>query len=415
MVLKYKPLYSCDGCGIDFEDANKVRIFESRILNGDQTKQYVESGMFCLDCIPLALDFENKNPETVKIIDPIKALADKEEQFKENYQKIVDKLAEDKYIGTENEIFNLELEKTMKDIELIKSWIKKHNKSSDPIFQISMYDQKGKHHDNSNYPAKSLLPEIELTEVVKEEIEQKVFDEITSKEEQLSSQEPETTNEIINSETEEDEIDQFGEESGDYLILRLIDDEITEMKFAQKNNYKNLRDLRATCGNKPLIGLYYSINRFVDDPNIGGDYNSNYKPTIKIINKMFFGIPSIVERKVFIYDNLGIALIEKELFDDKIEAVKYEIPHEEVSEEHEKPSPTINNMLKKFVDETIDKSRPKKAIIEETKSNEYIEVEKRVKDLRNKAIETGEMIITSTQENKSKKKFSPSTIGDDYI
>lgn len=413
MVLKHRPIYQCDGCSLEFEDPNKVRIFENQILNGDQTKQYIESGMFCLDCIPLALDFINKNPETVKIIDPIKVLADKEEQFKKDYQKIVNKLTNDKHIGAgiEEELISIELRKTMKDVEIIKDWVRRHNQSSDPIFQISMYDQKDKHLDNSNYPAKSLLPEIEL----KEEIEQKVFDTIISKEiDQETSQEPEIINEN-NSEIQDDTIDHIGEETGDYLILRLIDDEITEMRFAQKNNYKDLNELRATCGNKPLIGLYYSINRFVNDPNLDGEYNENYKPTIKIINKMFFGIPSIVERKVFMYENFGIALIEKELFDDKIEAIKYEIPHEEVHDEHNKPSPTINNMLKKFVDETIDKSRPKKAIIEESKSNEYLEASKKVKDLKNKATETGEMIIISTQEAKPKKRFSSSTIGDDYI
>ena len=70
MVLKYKPLYQCDGCSLEFEDPDKVRIFESLVKNGNQTKQYIETGMFCLDCIPLALDFSNQNPETVKIIDP---------------------------------------------------------------------------------------------------------------------------------------------------------------------------------------------------------------------------------------------------------------------------------------------------------------------------------------------------------
>ena len=46
MVLKYKPLYQCDGCSLEFEDPDKVRIFESLVKNGNQTKQYIETGMY---------------------------------------------------------------------------------------------------------------------------------------------------------------------------------------------------------------------------------------------------------------------------------------------------------------------------------------------------------------------------------
>ena len=98
MPVKYKPLYCCDGCGNEFEDSNKVRIFESVVKSGDETKIYIQTGMYCIECIPLALDFKNENPETVVNIDPKQALAAEDDLFEKQYEKILNKLAQDNYI-----------------------------------------------------------------------------------------------------------------------------------------------------------------------------------------------------------------------------------------------------------------------------------------------------------------------------
>ena len=213
-------------------------------------------------------------------------------------------------------------------------------------------------------------------EQVDKELEETILNKLTT-----ASKEPETIQENDNSETIEDARDTFGDNEGRYLILQLINDENKEKHFAQSQGYDNIKDLRATCG-KSLVGLYYSTNRFINDLDDAGPFDKQVNT--KIINKMFFGVPSIVERKIFIYDNLEIALIEKELFEDKIEAIKYELPPEPDIEipsereiiirapevEHKKT--TVNNMLDKFVNAASEITKPKKLFSSRNVGDEYI-------------------------------------------
>ena len=369
MGVKFIPRYACDGCGIEFEDPDKVRIFESLVKNGDQTKQYIENGMLCLDCIPLALDFKNENPETIKIIEPIKALADTEDQFEKQYYKII-------------EILNLDsiIKALIEKIENHKHITPDH----DHVKILELYDKIQKLEVVKSYNENTMKEEWDIKDITPKETIQEDWphpSELVGKENQEPQEEPETINEINNSETD-DVLDNFGEDNGTYLILKLIDNESAERKFAQKNNYKDVKDLRATCGNKPLIGLYYSINRFVDDPNDIGEFDK--QANTKIINKIFFGVPSIVERNIYMYNDVGLALIEKDQFNDRIEAIKYEIPKEpdvEIPDEHEieipeihekiEPKKTVKSMLDKFANEVFQKPS-KKTFSSRNIGDEYI-------------------------------------------
>ena len=359
MTVKYKPIFQCDGCSLEFEDPDKVRIFESLVKNGDQTKQYIETGMFCLDCIPLALDFKNENPETIKIIEPIKALA-ATDPHKEIYSAIND---------------------IQDNIDRFEELIENHKHITpdhDHVKILELYDKIQKLEVVKSYNENTMKEEWDVKDITPKETIQEEPIETTNQEPQ---EEPETINEINNSETD-DVLDNFGEDKGTYLILKLIDNESAERKFAQKNNYKDVKDLRATCGNKPLIGLYYSINRFVDDPNDIGEFDK--QANTKIINKIFFGVPSIVERNIYMYNDVGLALIEKDQFNDKIEAIKYEIPKEpdiEIPDEHEieipeihqdiEPRKTVKSMLDKFTNEVFQKPS-KKTFSSRNIGDEYI-------------------------------------------
>ncbi len=454
MAIKFKPLYCCEGCGIDYEDSDQVRIFFGIVKNGDETKEFIQSQkMFCLSCLPLALDFENKVPETVQIVDPKKALADAENLFEKQYEKILNKLAQDNYItfGIQDETST---QKEIRDIKAKLVEIERSLKFSITPTQESMEDQilREEARNFVKHGAQT-IPEKEFKETIKtfienqeslpadwpspselvgkedlnslkhgDELTEKYVEHITSPEDpqetpvegevvsvngeyiepQTTSQEPETTTENINSETEEDAFESIGGDHGKYLILRLIDNEVTERKFAQKNGYKDTKDLREACGLISLIGLYYSTNRYSNEQNKG-----LHQPTVKIINKMLFGIPNIIEQKVWINDNF--ALIEKELFEDIIIPVTYkensiEFP-EKKTDVLEKSKEILNNkQLKKFVNEAIND-------LKETKSDEYERQETGFRDLQRRSKETEKTITTSTQ----KKHFSKKDIGDEYL
>lgn len=469
MPVKYKPLYCCDGCGNEFEDSNKVRIFESVVKSGDETKIYIQTGMYCIECIPLALDFKNENPETVVNIDPKQALAAEDDLFEKQYEKILNKLAQDNYIHfgiqEENPIETLykkidkELQESFDNVDekfkLINKDIKQLNNRSTELYNMikdidkketrtseSMEDQilreearnlskkpvlteeefkkeffKNQESLPANWPSPSELVGIEESHETEDinslkhgdELTEKYVEHITSpKESQTTSQEPETTTENINSETEEDEFESIGADHGKYLILRLIDEEISERKFAQKNGYKDTKDLREACGLKSLIGLYYSTNKYTNTPT---DFIVEPYEDQKIINKMFFGVPNIVKRNIFVARELNIALIEKDLFADKIESISFEVPEKlkdvEIVipiEKDDLPANISKDKLKSFVNDAA-------KALNETKPNVYKEAETGFREMKEEAVRTGKPVITATQ----KKIFSKDKIGDDYI
>jgi hypothetical protein len=429
MGIEYRAYYRCDGCSTEFEDSDKVRIFKGIVVSGDGTKIYIQpEKMYCLSCIPLALDFENTVPETVQIIEQ------KEENFeiiKESELTILD--VKDMVTKLKIDILN-DIQDRYKEISEIKSKINniqnEHNLLSDIFHQIDrdvalcntrllaiesvilhplekideqfenqISREEAKNFINEQKSEKVISDNVELTEINFDEdmnrlnkiIENsEITNEKPVKENQTISQEPETTSKNTDSETKEDKFEfPNGKENGKYLVLRMINNEISERKFAQKYGYKDTKDLREACGLKSLIGLYYSSNVYVDS-NIIGEYRGNIKLPTKVINKMFFGVPNIVERKVHLYSDLGVALIEKELFGDTIEPVTYKISEDKSQVLETEPTTEI---VKPFV------------------PNIYEATEKVFENLKNVSKEIKKPVITSTQ----KKTFSKERIGDSYI
>jgi hypothetical protein len=126
---------------------------------------------------------------------------------------------------------------------------------------------------------------------------------------------------------------------------------------------------------------------------------------------MFFGVPNIVKRNIFVARELNIALIEKDLFADKIESISFEVPETIKSPEviipkgEENLVPNISkDKLKSFVSDAA-------KTLNETKPNVYKEQEIGFREMKEEAIRTGKPVITATQ----KKIFSRDKIGDDYI
>ena len=414
MGIIFKAYYQCCGCGIEFDNPDKVRNFKGTVENGDRSKIFIqEEKMYCVDCLPLALDFENKCPETVKIVAP--------EEQKLEQEKNTNKISD-----LENKIININkqyletLEFQQKEIKALSKKLINFEKSSSQKTSEQMMDdilreeaRKFMGSVNETIPddlpkPNELIGKDESSELLNDENILKHGDELTQKyiehitaPKETTLEEPEITKEIKDSETEQSVLgDSIPLKAfGKYLVLYEIKSEANESDLAKRCGHKDVKSLRETCGNKSLMGIYYSIDKFIDDLNeIGDDYRQE---TVKVINKIFFGVPNVVERKAYIYPDYGIGLIEKYIFDDKIEPIEYVVPEEVAEVAVSKP--TQGSEVLKQVIETIK--------TKETSSNIYKKESINFEEKRQKAINFNKPIIVSTQ----KKKFSKDTIGDEYI
>jgi hypothetical protein len=404
MGIIFKAYYQCCGCGIEFDNPDKVRNFKGTVENGDRSKIFIqEEKMYCVDCLPLALDFENKCPETVKIVAP--------EEQKLEQEKNTNKISD-----LENKIININkqyletLEFQQKEIKALSKKLINFEKSSSQKTSEQMVD------DILREEARKFMGSVNETipddwpkpnELIgKDESSETIIGEVVSVngediELETTLEEPEITKEIKDSETEQSVLgDSIPLKAfGKYLVLYEIKSEANESDLAKRCGHKDVKSLRETCGNKSLMGIYYSIDKFIDDLNeIGDDYRQE---TVKVINKIFFGVPNVVERKAYIYPDYGIGLIEKYIFDDKIEPIEYVVPEEVAEVAVSKP--TQGSEVLKQVIETIK--------TKETSSNIYKKESINFEEKRQKAINFNKPIIVSTQ----KKKFSKDTIGDEYI
>ncbi len=116
--------------------------------------------------------------------------------------------------------------------------------------------------------------------------------------------------------------------TGDYLVLCQIKNSQIEEYFAkEKCGYENVTSLREACG-KSLINNWFSTGKYISEKDINN--STNYSSTEKVINKIVFGIPNIVDRTIIIpkIEN-GYGYILKNDFDIQIESPpKYEVPEE---------------------------------------------------------------------------------------
>ncbi len=296
----FKPIYQCDGCGEFLEISDQVRCFDNNVKSGDESKIYTATGLYCLDCIPLILDFKNENPPTLQLVEPKKQSSD-----------------------ISNKIEKLEIK--FEELASLTDQL---------IENISIINRK--------------LSSFENIIVSEDSISNEIVEEVTPVSD-LS--EPE---EIINEVEEIEEINEpieglLGNLKGKYLILHQISNEDNENLFAKKYGYKDIQDLKSSCGTKSLLGVYYSTDRYFDLKDLKQPNNIE---KAKVINNMFFGVPNIVERPIILSDISGIAFIEKELFKDKIE------PYEESDN--------------KIVDKKKQIISPKKVLTKSKFDNSYI-------------------------------------------
>ena len=394
MAKLFKPLYQCEGCGETFENPDKVRIFNGEVTNGDELKSFIRpTQMYCLNCLKHSLDYNNDNPETV-IVKNESQTKDHQYQSNINIREILNN--EIQQINDRLDKFDEFRQETVTNLELVTKNIKKHtdieNLLKEKFFELE--EQLGKFNNSI----------VENQDEFLEEGGTELFDGRENSSEETPQEEPETTTKIIDSETDQDVVEDLIplKTSGRYLVLYKIKSEEHEEDFAKRCNHKDAKSLRETYGNKSLTGIYYSIDKFTDTLE---DFSYEYRQeTIKVVNKIFFGVPNVVERQAYVYSDLGIALIEKQIFEDKIEPIIYEIP-EEIEEAPPVPVSKISagNAVLKDVIESIK--------TKESSSNIYKNESVTLEEIKKISSETRKPVITSIQ----KKKFSRDVVGDEYI
>jgi len=326
MAIKLKQIYVCDGCGTEYENPDQIRVFADQVLNGDKTKNFIRpEQMYCINCLPFALDFENHNPETV-----IK-----------NPETNLDRSKEDN-INLRLETLESFKQETLKNLELVAENIKKSTTNTKHLA------------DNFSNLKQSI-------EHVKKEFEDfvnnqdKFLEEGGTESFDSSSLEPEITNEENDSVTAQEElsIDNLLEidpeclkDSGEFLVLCQIKTPALEKYFAKEVcKYDKLDTLKEVMGNKSLMGVYFSTNRYLDVDDISGFRQK----TAKVINKIIFNIPNINELDIYLVPGSDLAVIPKRNFDIVVEPIpKYEIQEELPKKPKEiKPSqPTITKTFK---------------------------------------------------------------------
>jgi len=351
--------------------------------------------MYCLNCIQFAIDYENTVPETVVI----KEL--KEDNFleaKESELTLIDIQYQIEHFDRQFDEINERLTLHLKDTErMYKRLNKLETLSLKQLVNLNSLEKTDMEDDILEEEAQKAVERMKSEEYFSakenEMIPAKEFLTLEEFQSKLTSQEPDTTNEITESDTEEgvefdedhirsveEEFSDVGFDEGPYLVLVNISDENEERKFARRIGYKNTKELRIACGMTSLINLNYSTNRYMDRID-----RSSKKVIEKVINKIFFGVPNIVEREVYKYHKSRLALIKKDQFEDKIEPVKYEVPTEDTSnigfpegaeiiKSDEETLPSVNRLIKGFVSDVVKDSeiKPKKRFSGRDIRDEYV-------------------------------------------
>jgi hypothetical protein len=363
MGIIYKIFYQCSGCGLETDNANDVRLFTNEVLNGNNTKSFIrENELYCLNCIKLALVLEgNEYPETV--IDIEQKTDPLSEKNNNNISLRLDNLEKDlnEYKQESSEHFKLIAKNISKFVDIEKVTT---NKLAD--IQES-YKQLNKKiiELNNDYRQEHFQEIIEKQDEFLEEGGIEKFDDI-------KSLEPEITNQN-DSDTEQEEIltaltgidPNYLKDSGKYLVLcQIIAPEVEEYFAKEFCKLKNLSEMKDILGNISLKGVYFSINKYIDIEDLA-DFKSR---NAKVVNKIIFGIPNIVDLEILCTDDF--AIIDKEKFNIQFEpAPKYKITDENQSDiklttKTEKPQSTTVVKSQTFKDPIKDviAKLPKKKI-----------------------------------------------------
>ena len=368
MGLIHKAYYQCDGCGAEFQDSDQVRMFEGLVKNGEGNKIFIQNNkMYCLNCLQYALDYENKVPETVEILNQ----QELEKQIESKEKPITMSDLENK-ITEVNTQYLKNLTDQQKQIDELSESIKSTGKiiSRKEAIKISnkILEQAESERMENDILAEEAKKAVQIMKNQDEFLEEggiEKFDDV-------SSLEPEIPNEQINSETEQDKISieeltginpEYLKDSGKYLVLCRILTLAAEEYFAKEFcKLESAEELKEAIGNKSLIGTYFSINKYLDIDDI-----DNFRPIkAKVVNKILFGIPNIVDLEILSVDDF--AIVEKEKFDIPVEPIpKYKVPEESNLKppvKVEKPQPTVvvkSQVFKDSIKDVIAKL-PKKKI-----------------------------------------------------
>jgi len=345
MGVIHKAYYQCDGCGAEFQDSDQVRMFEGLVKNGEGNKIFIQNNkMYCLNCLQYALDYENKVPETVEILNQ----QELEKQIESKEKPITMSDLENK-ITEVNTQYLKNLTDQQKQIDELSESIKSTGKiiSRKEAIKISnkILEQAESERMENDILAEEAKKAVQIMKNQDEFLEEggiEKFDDV-------SSLEPEIPNEQINSETEQDKISieeltginpEYLKDSGKYLVLCRILTLAAEEYFAKEFcKLESAEELKEAIGNKSLIGTYFSINKY-----LGIDDIDNFRPIkAKVVNKILFGIPNIVDLEILSVDDF--AIVEKEKFDIPVEPIpKYKVPEESNLKppvKVEKPQPTV--------------------------------------------------------------------------
>jgi hypothetical protein len=339
MGLIHKAYYQCDGCGAEFQDSDQVRVFKGLVKNGEGNKIFIqEDKMYCLNCLQFALDYENVVPETVEIID---------------HQEL-EKISEVK----ENPIIINDLENKL--VEINNQYLKNLTK------------QKSSEEMEDNILTEEAKRAVQIMSLEKTKSNQMIEEQEIEKFDDIKSLEPEITNQN-DSDTEQEEIltaltgidPNYLKDSGKYLVLcQIIAPEVEEYFAKEFCKLKNLSEMKDILGNISLKGVYFSINKYIDIEDLA-DFKSR---NAKVVNKIIFGIPNIVDLEILCTDDF--AIIDKEKFNIQFEpAPKYKITDENQSDiklttKTEKPQSTTVVKSQTFKDPIKDviAKLPKKKI-----------------------------------------------------
>ena len=266
MPIKLKQVYICDGCGVEFEETDNIRIFTGEVLNGDKSKSFIRPNeMYCLNCLQFALDYENKNPETVIIKEVNTNLEEVEPQ------------------NLESRIKNLEIfqQETVENLTLVAKNIEKTVKL-EKSFHNQLLDLEEKQNEISHQLKMFSLSERMENDILSKEAK-KSFQIIEKQNDFINEGglenfdndtcEPEIPNDINDSVTKEEPLSILEivnmydlKDQGNLLFLYQIQTLSDEELFVKEIcNLKDVTTLKEQMGLQSLIGLYFSIEKYVDD------------------------------------------------------------------------------------------------------------------------------------------------------
>ncbi len=367
MGRELKPIYVCDKCGTTYYDRLQIRVFKDFIYDGEKEKTFIDKlgmdeRMLCKGCTIIELDLETQPSQ--KVLDEVveKISNDKEFWNKLDYSsELYEKINHNEHImdeinsrhdETSNTLEYIIEEPTLEDLEKIitdNSWTAGvESKVGDIVehfdgntYEITdVYTQQDELRkeiiEKFKVPSAIIGPEFseenisDIASKYKDGVDKIISEILDDKKEIIKDDLTVTYTPVQKDAPSVGEMEYL--DDGKYLILFRIDTEEQESYLSRSYGHKKLEDLRECCG-KPLIGIYVSTDKYINELKL-------LEPKeVQIINKVFMGIPNIINRVVILdANNDSLAYIPKEDFDLQIESLPIELPviEEEIDDDGER-------------------------------------------------------------------------------